>query len=64
MNFKGARKASNSGRGNLEQELLGVNPLVYGPIGEPVSGLVVTSGHVLNGNSSAGPRHLLYDTAA
>ena len=64
MHLKVARKASNSGRGNLEQGLLGVKPLIHCPICESYRGLVVTSGHVLNGTNSAGPRHLLYGTAA
>ena len=43
MNLKGARKAGNSGRNNLEQGLLGVKFLVHGLIGESVRGLVLTS---------------------
>ena len=64
MDLTVARKAIKSGRDELEQGLLGVKPLVRGPISGFVSGLVVSLKHVLNGNSSAGPRHLLYSTAA
>ena len=64
MDLNFSRKASGSGRENLEKGLLGVKPLVHDTIGESARGSVFTSGHVLNGSSAVGPRHFLYDTAA